>query len=637
MYICPSAGEHHGSYQIFARMDDTTPDVAQDGITAELVLSGATGLYSGSLTVTVDGTDTVYDFATDSSGDASPGWFSVIVSVDTIKCYWNGVLLLTQAIASQTGLRLGYGMECTNAGGVCMINAFRVQYCNDFDVPVTRSLLVASAGGDLYRESEAGWLEKVTSDATLRDDVCLQAVQLGQKLYIADYGLRIKGEGTGEVADTVLTASGVSDWTAYEIDPDADVVVISDTTGTAVEETYRIASVAEAGVTLTESVGTGDCSFRVERALKVYDPIANTLTILDAIEGQVPTACPLIERFSNRIVLGGADYAPHVWYMSRQNDATDWDYAATDGDAQIAVAGVSSDTGNPGEAITALIPHSDDYLLLGCENSFWIMRGDPAAGGSLDNLSNTVGTVSANAWALGPSGEVIFLTRDGVYMMAAGGNSYPVPISRDALPQELMNIEGSRTVLMEFDVQDRGVHIYLTADSYDGSKHWWMDWSRKSFWPMSLDEDHEPTALCRVSSSLSGKSSVIIGGRDGWLRQYCDFADSDCGTSFSSYVMYGPIALGDGYQDGKIMELNAVLADDSGSVTWEVYTGQTFEAATAGTAVNSGTWTEGINYTDRPDAARGMAFVLKVIGTGLRWAMEGITGVTRKTGRQRLL
>lgn len=635
MYIAPDSGGHHGKYQLFARMDDTTPNVTTEGVKAELVMSGTGGVFSGSLTAYMAGSPTVYNFAGGNDGEPLAGWFTMLITGDTVKCFWRGVEQVSQAVAAQTGLRVGFGMECTESGGICLVDTFRVQYYSETDAPSTRAVIIGAADGDLYREVFRGRMEKVVSDVTVRGDGLLHGVQIGQKLYIADHGLRIDGID-GTTAGTTFDATGVSDWTAHGIDTHSDVVVVSNAQGGAVDGTYQIASVAAGSVTLVSDAGTGTCTYRVERAPKIYDPITNELSILSASAGQVPSGNPLIARYRDRLVLAGSDIAPHVWYMARQGTPSDWDYAESD--VQRAVAGTSSEAGVPGEPMTAMMPHSDDYLLVGCENSLWLMRGDPATGGVLDNLSHTVGMVDSGSWTLGPAAEIIFLTRDGVYMLPPGASSYPQPVSRNVLPQELVNINpSSTTVLMEYDVRDRGVHIYLTPDSTNERIHWWMDWERKTFWPVALQGDHEPTAICRLVASSAEDTGVILGGRDGWLRRYSAMNETDAGEDIDSYVYYGPIPLGNDYQEGKIMDLTGVLADDSGPVTWSVLPGETYEAAVVATAIDTGTWTEGLNFAARP-GGRGQAFVMKLEGNGSRrWAIERALAAVRTVGKQRLL
>lgn len=634
-FITPWSGEHHGEYRLYLRMDDATPAYSTDGIEVNLVLNGSTGAYSGTLKSYIGSSETSYDLATGSLGSARPGWLSAQVTANEIKIYWCGVLLLTQTVSAHAGKRVGFGMECTEAGGVCLANVFRVQYYSTESVDALRTLLVASAGGNVWKEEFYGHMSQVTTSLSLRDNVPLTAAQSGQKLYVADYGdLRTTGTD-GTAAGTSFDATGIADWTALGISTDDDVIVISNAQGAAVAGTYKISSVAAGNLTLATSAGSGACAYRIERAPKVFDPLTDNVSILTATAGQTPTGCPLICRYLDRLVVAGAQIAPHVWYMSRHGVETDWDYSQTD--SERAVAGTSSEAGVPGSAITALIPHSDDYLIMGCRHSLWRLRGDPAYGGSLDALSHTIGIIGPQAWCLGPAGELIFLSLDGIYALPPGGESKPISLSREVLPQEFLNLNpDNTTVTLEYDVQARGVHVFLTPESSNARLHWWLDWERKTFWPLTLESDHEPLATCSLQSTAIEDSGVILGGRDGILRRYSDLAESDCGTSFGSYIVMGPIPLAGDSMVGTITSIDGVMAENSGPVGWYINPSMTYEGAVGAPPVGGGTWNAGLNSTVRP-AGRGQAFTLRLVGTvGRKWAMEQIAVDIRASGKRRI-
>ena len=634
-FLTPWDGAWHGKYRLYLRLDDTTPDIAADGVMVELEMSGTSGGYGGTLR-TVDGGDvTDYDLATGELDSVRPGWLTAIVTGNIVVVYWNGVFLITKAVDGHTGTRVGFGMECTVDDGLCLANVFRVQYYSTASVLGSRTMLIASAGGDLYREERLGRLTEVESDLTVRSDVPLQSAQSGQKLYIADYGdLRVTGTD-GAVSGSDLDAAGVDDWTALGIDTHDDVCVVSNVGGATVAGTYKITTVVADKITLDSAPGDGTCSYRIERAPKVYDPLLNTISILTATAGQVPTGCPLMCRFCDRLFVGGADIAPGVWYAARRGDELDWDYA--EDDTKAAIAGPASEAGVPGDPLTAFAPHSDDYLIIACKDSLWRLRGDPGYGGELDALSHTVGIIDADAWCLGPAGELIFLSMDGLHALPPGGDSFPIPLSQGPLPHEFRNLDPVQlTVSLEYDVHGRGVHIYLTPESSNARTHWWFDWEGKRFWPMSLASGHEPTAICAIQATAIEESGVILGGRDGTLRRLSDLAEDDCGTSYETYAAFGPIALAADSKLGTILSMDAVLADGSGPVTWSLHSALTFEAAASASASDTGTWTEGLNATIRP-TGRGQAFTLKLTGTaGRRWGVEQITAVSKAAGKRRI-
>ena len=640
MLIDQWEGAYHGKYQLFMRMNDLTPDIETEGVKVELTATGSTGNYTITLNSVIGGVSTLIGSASGTTSTPQPAWLTATVSGTTVSVYFNNALVLTGTVAAMSGLRVGFGLECTVDGGLNLVNVFRIQYYSTLSITSLRSMLTASASGDLYYESSYGRLTLSDSNATghligLGDSGILQAAQSGQQLFIADYGdLSLDGDD-GSTAGTAMTATAITNWLDHAIDADDDVVVISNGTGTVVDGTYKISSVNAASLTLSTSAGTGNCSYRIERGPKIFDPTTNAITMWTATTGQVPTGCKLIARCFDRIFLGGADLAPNVWYASRQSAPLNFDYSQTD--SQRAVAGTASEAGVPGEPLTALIAHSDDYLIMSCRDSMWRLQGDPAYGGALANLSRTVGVIGPQAWCLGPSGELVFLTLDGLYLLPPGGSAYPEPLSRGVLPRELKNVNPALTnISLEYDAQARGVHIFLSPERSNARLHWWMDWERKTFWPVTLQSDHEPSRTTAVQSTQIEDSCVILGGRDGTLRRFSDMAESDCGTVFSSYADLGPIAMNADMMVGSIISIDANVANGSGDLTWGLRAGLSFEGTVNATTFDTGTFTAGENATVYPSCS-GDSFVLRLSGlNGRRWEIENISVLIRFGGKKRI-
>jgi len=615
----------------------------------EWVITGALGAYTGSIKKTVSGVEsTLATFTEALEGDiAWPVWLAVKVVGDNITVYTDAIADASNvACGTAAGSRLGVGSQCTVASGRNLINAFRVQYYSTGEVASLRTVLVAFADGYVWRELPYGRMTAVASNLSLRSDVPLQAVQSGQKLYIADYGEVGASGDDGTVSGADLDAASVSDWSALGINTYDYVVVINNVGGDTVAGTYQISSIAAGALTLTSSPGDGTCSYRVERGPKVYDPIANTLTLFTASTGQVPTGCPLISNYLDRITLSGAEIAPHAWYMARKSDEDDWDYSQED--SARAIAGASSAAGMPGQAIVAQLVHSDDYLIFAGASTLWRMRGDPAYAGTIDQVSHKIGIASPTAYCFGPSGELVFLSNDGVYALGAGGDAVPIQVSGDTLPKDLKNFNNNASIgMMEYDVEGGGVWIFMTRRTWTFAAsstqiHWWLDWGTKSFWPVQFVlEDHEPLeplVVHYLNSDAVENNGVVLGVRDGRLRRFHPLAESDTGQEFTSYVRIGPVPLAKDSLTGAIVSIDAELAEDSGDVTWKLYAANTFEGAAKATSTNfTGTWEAGLNYRTHP-GGRGQAFCLELIGTpGRKWAVEAITAIVRESGPRRKL
>jgi hypothetical protein len=623
MFLVPFSGTYSGTYTLYLRMDNTTPDAEQDGAVLALTMEDDAGTYSGSLTVYVAGVPTVYAIAEVVSGTSEPSWLSAVIDGDTITVYWRGAQILSQEVSASAGERVGFGLTCTIDGSICLANVFRVQYYATANGNTSRNMLVVSADGALYKESFSGILEAVSTNATLRSDVHLEAAQSGQVLYIADYG-DVCAEGTdGSVAGTAFDATGVDDWTALGISEYDHVVVIDDVTGTAVAGMYEIDSIASGAITLKTAAGTGTCAYRIERGLKVYDPDAGTLALVLASTGSVPLGCPHICRYLDRLALAGSVLSPNVYYMSRVADPLDWDYSQED--SQRAYLGGSGEAGVPGTGINTLIPHTDDYLLLGCDYELWRLRGDPAYDGALDSLSRVNGIMGGGSWCFGPSGEVVFLSAAGVCALDAGGESFPSEVSRELLPKDLVGVSANTNcVLSAYDHVDNGAWLFVTPISEISQTHWWIDWKTRTFWPTTFDNDHEPTALCTVQAATPEESGVVLGCRDGYLRRFSAFAATDCGTEFESYVVMGPLITAPMGTQTRVQSMAAVVSAGSGDIEWGLRIGETPEIAASADAVDTGDWVAGINYRVYP-AGAGQAIALCLTGSGLPWSFEYVT------------
>ena len=385
------------------------------------------------------------------------------------------------------------------------------------------------------------------------------------------------------------------------------------------------------------------------RAPKIFDPVAGTLTLWSAAitAGTLPTGCPIIALYRDRLFLAGAYADPHQWFASRQGDPNDWDYAETDSGA--AISGSNTEAGRIGEPVTALAPHSSNCMLMWGHTSTWLMQGDPGSGGRIINLSRTIGCVDKRAWCHAPANAdgsgpqlAVFLTHDGVYVVPAGceGEMAPQKLSRLKLPEELLAIDRTtKTITMAYDTRDQGIHLYVTDNAGGAADHWWIDWTNKSFWPVTLGStNHDPFAIHARRNSTSTDSLVIMGCRDGYLRRYERGKETDDGTAFTSFIDYGPLPVNfEGTQDGILTELTAVLAAGSGDVNWAVRSGNNPESAFDATAWSDGKWThEGLNPTVYPRVG-GSDFLIRLSNgqSGTKWALEKLVVDIEARGRNR--
>lgn len=230
------------TYEIYGRMDNTTPDPYVDGFVVSFT-HGRTGNHTGSLKVfdsdTGDGTGFVETtFSVTSSGYADPGWLRVAVtnSGARVQVFYNE-LTLTAATAitiAATGRRVGFGLKNTGAATDRLhAEAFRVEYiqtgANQY---AHRQLLMSAAAGKLFKEDYLGSQTQADSggSVTLASDRKLYAVEALQKLYIADYAEPKAAASDGQILGGFVAFDSASygDWTAINVSVNDDVLIITE-------------------------------------------------------------------------------------------------------------------------------------------------------------------------------------------------------------------------------------------------------------------------------------------------------------------------------------------------------------------------------------------------------------------------
>lgn len=333
---------------------------------------------------------------------------------------------------------------------------------------VRSQCILFGAAGELWRWQTGdpdGVLTQVSTSLTIANSPLIQATVYYGTIYIADFSSAPLLGVDGVTSGTSFTSATYADFEAEGISSE-DYVLVVRSTGTSVEGTYTIASVS--GGTITLDAAPGDATgvhFYVERSPKVYDPVADTLSLWRAEttpSGQyVPVGNPLIATWRERIFLGGGHDNPQAAYASRSGSPDNWDYGAADDLAAFPF----TDNFQIQEPITALIPHHNDCFVYGCEDSLWALRGDPTHGGNLTNLSFMIGVLGpyARAWSKTAEKATYWLSKDGVYMMRDPCGENPISVSREKLPDELLHLDpAQRRVLLEYDRRFRFEHIYVS-------------------------------------------------------------------------------------------------------------------------------------------------------------------------------
>jgi len=278
-------------------------------------------------------------------------------------------------------------------------------------------------------------------------------------------------------------------------------------------------------------------------------------------------------------VLSGLEEEPQNWFMSAAGNPFDWDYSPASSSPTQAVAGNNSDTGELGDVVTALAPFQDDVMVIGGANTLWIMRGDPAAGGQIDNISRRVGIVGPEAWAYDVQGNFYFVSLNGLYRMAVGSGELTC-VSRNRLDSVFRDLNTAiYRVFLHYDIRWQGLHIFIVPDNEPTAavvSYWW-DERTDSFWPDKYPTVVGPIAALAYDADDPADTAIIIGGFDGYLRAFDDDALDDDGTAIESYVDIGPIHPGSVVASSRISDINVLTAKASGDVLLDVFAGHSVE------------------------------------------------------------
>ncbi|KKN60029.1 hypothetical protein LCGC14_0536160 [marine sediment metagenome] len=306
--------------------------------------------------------------------------------------------------------------------------------------------------------------------------------------------------------------------------------------------------------------------------------------------GTMPNKAYIGCLYRGRGVLSGDPEHPNQWYMSRQNHLFDFNFASND--VQTAVAGSNADAGELGDIVRALIPFKDDYLIIGCASQIWYMAGDPAAGGSLNELDLTTGIYGPQSWCIDNAGNLYFWGTNGLYKTTVPG--VPENISRAKLPK-LVTDEGvnpaTHRITLVYDRVRTGIIICITLMSDGTSSNYFYDLTTGGFFPESYPTECGVYSAFYYAANDSDYSGLLVGSKDGYIRTFSDSDKSDVlgddsASSINAYCTWGPIKLARGDDlYGIVNALEIITAggasggsqSDSNDVSYNIFVANTAE------------------------------------------------------------
>ncbi len=382
-----------------------------------------------------------------------------------------------------------------------------------------------------------------------------------------------------------------------------DLVIITGVLGnTAANGTWPVVVVTQNTFSLTGSTGTlaytsgGTCS---------------------RLSG---SRCALIAVWGGRIILSGLETDPNNIFMSAVGDPFDFDYAPATQTVQQAVAGsVTSGFGKNPDIVTALIPYTDDVLLIGGTHSIRRLLGNPAEGGINVSVTDITGVAYGSAWCQSPEGIIYFFgSRGGVFRIDPE-NGVPNRLTALTIDERLSDISlDENVVTLEWHDRSLSVRIYITPIDGTAGTHYAWDVRNEAWWPFSyVDAAHNPMACHLLAGNAANDRRILEYGQDGYVRSVGEDTTSDDGNPISSFVYLGP------FSAMMFMEITATLSENSGNVTWGICSASSMERALDTAPRQTGRFKAGRNACQWPRAFIEQGY-LRLSATG-PWALESLT------------
>ncbi len=220
----------------------------------------------------------------------------------------------------------------------------------------------------------------------------------------------------------------------------------------------------------------------------------------------------------------------------------------------------------------------------------------------------------------------------GIYSLQAGGLPQRISQPIESL-LKLVNT-GTYTVRLIWDDRFQGLHVFVTyTASQSANQHFFYEARTGAWWQDTFaNQAHNPLCVCTLDGNLPTDRVALIGSWDGYVRYLNPAATTDDGSNIIGEVVIGPILTKD-MDEVMLHEIQAVMSENSGSVTFRVYVGNTAEAALASAAVVTGTWASSRNLANFVRRA-GHAIYVRISAT-TPWAMESIRCRIESLGKVR--
>jgi len=581
-----SASRAEGGF-IFRANDSTVPFNTASSSSATATFASFS-IYASGYTVTVGDTMTFHSLGGSTYGTVAwwttPRTLKLVITGDTYVFTADTETLLSGTfdsdyIAPAGNEYVGFmARKGTDTANSVTLDTWSVENTSP-SLSRRKPTLLAVSAGDIYSGDPTDALALATggNDALETDTDAVKMTTLFTKAYFVD--------GTNyKVFDNATDTVSAWEATSGVLPAGAALTTYSLTAATPATPSFTVqedlsaladgdyieitGSTANDGIyTVASTSGSGPTVITVDQA--VPDDT------VDGVLGQTLTRCRLIASYRGRIVMAGLSTDPQNWFMSAAGDPLDWDYGAT-ASATMAVAGNNTSAGKCPDVITCLASLNDDLLIIGGDHTLWLMRGDPADGGRIDNISQQMGISGADAYCFDPNGTFYFFGNGALWRMIPGQT--PEAISRNRLDKTFGAINlSTNTIKLVWDQTNHGIHIFIIPSVQGSTTHYWWDARIDSFWPDQYPAVQGPTAIMVYDADSPSDRAVLLGGWGGYIRQEDASAVSDDSTTILSRVKTAPITPGGVHKNVRINRVTTILGQTSDSVVLYAYAGQSPE------------------------------------------------------------
>jgi hypothetical protein len=341
---------------------------------------------------------------------------------------------------------------------------------------------------------------------------------------------------------------------------------------------------------------------------------------------------------------------PHQWFASRIFQPLDWDTGQTDVGA--ACTSQNAKAGEVGDAIVAMIPYKDSYLIWGCANQMWLLRSDPLQGGVNTCLSKSTGIFSPTSYCWDDKNNLYFLGTDGIYGLSSEAiiNSQPPEnLTKQRVPKLVTSLGLNRRtdrVTMAYDKQRYGIQISVTQQDGLWSVCWWLDLRTGGIFPDTFPTKQCQSSLFYFDSIKTSERALLLGGYDGFIRKYDETIKSDEGNNIiNSWVTLGAFNNPNGEdtrQKVGINEISLTLGQSSDGVTVDVYSAKSADLLanniiSGATSALTKTVTGDSLKNSIVDKVSGVSTAIKISNNilGQSWSIEDTNVLLSSEGKEK--